>query len=51
LDEVAGCELPQALKLHISELVEKHCQMPGLSINLDVSSLGSLSDDLKKVVC
>jgi hypothetical protein len=49
LDEVAGCELPQALKFQISELVEKHCQMSGLSINLDVSSLGSLSDDLKKL--
>jgi hypothetical protein len=49
LDVVAGCELPQALKFQISELVEKHCQMSGLSVNLDVFSLGSLSDDLKKL--
>nr|TKW20037.1 hypothetical protein SEVIR_4G059200v2 [Setaria viridis] len=49
LEEVAGCKIPHTLKVKISELVQKHRSMYGLSINLDVTSLDNVSDDLKRM--
>ncbi|RCV20503.1 hypothetical protein SETIT_4G061000v2 [Setaria italica] len=49
LEEVVGCKIPHTLKVKISELVQKHRSMYGLSINLDVTSLDNVSDDLKRM--
>ncbi|RCV11882.1 hypothetical protein SETIT_2G222300v2, partial [Setaria italica] len=49
LEEVAGCTIPHSLKVKISVLVQKHCLMSGLSINLDLTSLGNVPDDLKRL--
>nr|TKW33395.1 hypothetical protein SEVIR_2G232200v2 [Setaria viridis] len=49
LEEVAGCTIPHSLKVKISVLVQKHCLMSVLSINLDLTSLGNVPDDLKRL--
>jgi hypothetical protein len=50
LEEVAGCKLPDSLKVKISELVSKHYCVFGLSVNLDLSSVATLPADMKMLI-
>jgi hypothetical protein len=47
LEEAAGCNLPDSLKVKISELVLKHCHMSSLYVNLDLPFVASLPTDIK----
>lgn len=47
LEVVSGCRLPLALKVKISKLIDKHCFNSGLSINMDVTSLGNVSKEFQ----
>ncbi|KAL6623339.1 hypothetical protein ACP70R_033218 [Stipagrostis hirtigluma subsp. patula] len=48
LDTCSGCELPRELKIAICDLLEEHSLKSTLTFNLEITSLASLSDDLKK---
>ncbi|KAL6839733.1 hypothetical protein ACP4OV_030421 [Aristida adscensionis] len=48
LESCSGCHLPLRLKTGICSLIAQHCLNSTLSVNLDVTSLASLSDELKK---
>ena len=47
MEYVSGCKLPIALKLKISQLVDKHSFNCGSSFNLDIISLGNVSKDFQ----
>lgn len=47
MDSVSGCKLPLSLKVKISKLIDKYCFNNGLSINMDVTSLGNVSNEFQ----
>ena len=47
MESVSGCKLPLALKLKISQLVDKYSFHCGSSFNLDIISLGNVSKDFQ----
>jgi hypothetical protein len=48
LDEYSQCKLPEKLKTGICKAIEEHCFNSSLSVNMDITSLASLSSDLKQ---
>ncbi|KAL6595520.1 hypothetical protein ACP70R_047860 [Stipagrostis hirtigluma subsp. patula] len=48
LESHFGCALPLDMKNGICKLIEDHCLNCALTMNMDITSLASLSDDLKK---
>ncbi|KAL6658105.1 hypothetical protein ACP70R_003691 [Stipagrostis hirtigluma subsp. patula] len=48
LESHFGCDLPLDMKNGICKLIEDHCLNCALTMNMDITSLASLSDDLKK---
>ena len=47
MESVSGCKLPLALKLKISQLVDKHSFNCGSPFNSDIISLGNVSKDFQ----
>ncbi|KAL6657239.1 hypothetical protein ACP70R_005019 [Stipagrostis hirtigluma subsp. patula] len=48
LDKSSNCNLPKELKLAICDILEEHSLKSTLTFNLEITSLASLSDELKK---
>ncbi|OQU78171.1 hypothetical protein SORBI_3009G170600 [Sorghum bicolor] len=47
MESVSGCKLPFSLKLKISKLIDEHCFNCGLSVNMDINSLGNVSKEFQ----
>jgi hypothetical protein len=47
MESVSGCKLPFALKMKIARLIEEHSFNCGLSLKLDVKSLGNVSKEFQ----
>ncbi|KAL6646917.1 hypothetical protein ACP70R_015611 [Stipagrostis hirtigluma subsp. patula] len=47
LESYSGCALPDELKFGICDLIDKHCFNSGLSINMDITAIASLPNEMK----
>lgn len=47
MESVSGCQLPMSLKLEISRLIDEHCFNSGMSLSMDVTSLGNVSKEFQ----
>uniref|UniRef100_A0A0A9E5I1 Uncharacterized protein n=1 Tax=Arundo donax TaxID=35708 RepID=A0A0A9E5I1_ARUDO len=47
LDTCSACKLPPNMKTGICKLIEQHCFNSGLSINMDITSVANLPENLK----
>ncbi|KAL6615312.1 hypothetical protein ACP70R_037582 [Stipagrostis hirtigluma subsp. patula] len=48
LDSSSNCHLPRELKIAICDILEEHSLKSTLTFNMEITSLASLSDELKK---
>jgi hypothetical protein len=51
LDEFSRCKLPDSLKENICKLIYSYCFNYGVSVNLDVNHISSMSDAMKSIFC
>jgi len=47
MESVSSCQLPLSLKLEISRLIDEHCFNSGMSLSMDVTSLGNVSKEFQ----
>jgi hypothetical protein len=51
LESAVGCQLSDAVKSRICDLIMKYCFHGGLAVNLDLQAVQSLPDEFKVTFC